>query len=40
MHKVAYDFMTDPRWRILDEVDKENAFQDFLDGLWVKEKEQ
>jgi hypothetical protein len=36
MHKVAYDFMTDPRWRILDEIDKENTFQDHIDELWNK----
>jgi len=38
MHKVEYDFLTDPRWRILDEADKKNTFQDYLDELWNKEK--
>jgi hypothetical protein len=36
MHKVAYDFLTDPRWRLLDEIDKENTFQDYIDDLMVK----
>ena len=39
MHKVQFDFITDPRWRMLDGVDKENAFQDYMDELLVKEKE-
>lgn len=40
MHKVAYDFMTDPRWRLLEEHDRENAFQSYLDELWQKEKDE
>ena len=31
LHRVQFDFITDPRWRILDGVDKENAFQDYMD---------
>ncbi len=38
MHKVEYDFLTDPRWRILEDADKKNTFQDYLDELWNKEK--
>lgn len=36
MHKVQYDFITDPRWRILEGNDKENAFQDYMDELYNK----
>ena len=36
MHKVQFDFITDPRWRILDGIDKENAFQDYMDELMIK----
>lgn len=36
MHKVQFDFITDPRWRILDGMDKENAFQDYMDELMIK----
>lgn len=39
MHKIQYDFITDPRWRILEGVDKENTFQDYMDELYVKQKE-
>ena len=38
MHKVTYDFQTDPRWRILDENEKENVYQGYMDELWGKEK--
>ena len=38
MHRVQFDFITDPRWRMLDGIDKENAFQDYMDELIVKEK--
>lgn len=31
MHKVAYDFMADPRWRLLEEHERENTFQAYLD---------
>ena len=27
MHKVQFEFITDPRWRLLEGIDKENAFQ-------------
>lgn len=40
MHKVAYDFITDPRWRLLDEHERENTFQNYLDELYHKEKEE
>ena len=39
MHKIAYDFMTDPRWRLLDEHDRENTFQNYMDELAHKERE-
>ena len=39
MHRVAYDFMTDPRWRLLEEHEKENAFQGYMDELWQQEKD-
>jgi len=31
MHRIAYDFMTDPRWRLLDEHERENTFQNYMD---------
>lgn len=40
MHKIAYDFMADPRWRLLEEHERENAFQDYMDELAQKEKEE
>jgi hypothetical protein len=40
MHKVAYDFMIDPRWRILEEHDRESAFQQYIDELWNREKKE
>ena len=39
MHKIQFDFIADPRWRILEGADKENAFQDYMDELYSKEKE-
>lgn len=39
MHRIAYDFMTDPRWRLLDEHERENTFQNYMDQLAQKEKE-
>ena len=31
MHKVQFEFITDPRWRLLEGIDKENAFQQYMD---------
>lgn len=31
MHKMAYDFMADPRWRLLDEHERENTYQNYMD---------
>ena len=39
MHKIAYDFLTDPRWRLLDEHERENTFQNYMDELAQKERE-
>lgn len=36
MHKVQYDFITDPRWRLLEGIEKQNAFQEYLDKLALK----
>lgn len=38
MHKVAYDFMADGRWRVLEEHDREATFQLYIDELWGMEK--
>jgi pre-mRNA-processing factor 40 len=40
MHRVAYDFLPDPRWRLLEEHDRENTFQAYLDELAQKEKDE
>lgn len=39
MHKIAYDFLTDPRWRLLEEHERENAYQGYMDELAQKERE-
>lgn len=38
-HKVAHLFMNDYRWKALEEKDRENIFQDFLDYLFDLEKQ-
>lgn len=40
MHKVAYDFLADPRWRLLEEHERENAFQQYMDELAQKERDE
>ena len=40
MHKIAYDFITDPRWRLLDEHERENTFQNYMDELYQKEMQE
>jgi hypothetical protein len=37
---MAYDFMTDPRWRLLEEHERENTFQNYMDELAQKEREE
>lgn len=39
-HKVAHHFMSDQRWKMVEERDRESLFQDFLDELYNKEKEE
>jgi pre-mRNA-processing factor 40 len=39
-YKTAHFFHGDPRWRILEEREREELFQDFLDELERKEKEK
>lgn len=38
-HKVAVNFIHDPRWKLVEDRDREILFQDFLDELFNKEKE-
>ncbi len=38
MHKIAYDFIADPRWRLLEEHQRENTFQTYMDEIAQKEK--
>lgn len=38
-HKVAYLLVHDPRWKVVEERDREILFQDYLDELYNKEKE-
>lgn len=38
-HKVAHHFLSDQRWKMVEERDRESLFQDFLDDLYNKEKE-
>lgn len=40
MHRVAYDFVADPRWRLLEEHERENTFQAYMDELAQKEREE
>ena len=39
-HKVCHQFVGDSRWKSLDEKDRENIFQDYLDSLYEKEREE
>jgi len=39
-HKTAHFFQGDPRWRILEEKEREELFQDFLDELERRDKEK
>jgi len=39
-HKSAHLFMNDHRWKELDDRDRENIFQDYLDYLMDSEKLQ
>ena len=39
-YKTAHFFHGDPRWRILEEREREELFQDFLDDLERKEKDK
>jgi FF domain. len=39
-YKVAHHFVNDPRWKALEDRDRENIFQDYLDDLFQKEKEE
>jgi hypothetical protein len=39
-HKVAQHFIMDQRWKMVEERDREVLFQDFLDDLYNKEKEE
>jgi hypothetical protein len=39
-HKISHLFVLDPRFRILEERDKENVFQDYMDDLYNSEKEE
>lgn len=38
-YKTAHMFINDPRYKALDERDRENCFQDYLDKLYDQEKE-
>lgn len=38
-HKISHMFLLDPRFKILEERDKENVFQDYMDDLYSSEKE-
>ena len=38
-HKTAHLFANDPRYKALEERDRENCFQDYLDKLYDQEKE-
>ena len=38
-HKVAHLFIHDARWKAVEERDRENIFQDYLDESYNKEKE-
>jgi|JI6StandDraft_1071083.scaffolds.fasta_scaffold02401_10 hypothetical protein len=40
MHKMISEFAPDPRWRALDEVERENVYQMYMDELLNKEKEE
>ena len=40
MHKVQFEFITDPRWRLLEGIDKENAFQQYMDELLIVERDE
>jgi len=39
-HKVMNHYTHDERWRAVDEKDRESLFQDHLDDLFNKEKEE
>ena len=39
-YKVYPIFVNDPRWKALDERERENLFQNYLDELYDKEKEE
>lgn len=39
-HKVAHVFMNDYRWKALEDKDRENIFQDYLDELFENEKQE
>ena len=39
-YKISHMFILDPRFKILEERDKENVFQDYMDDLYSKEKEE
>ena len=38
-HRVKHLLSSEPRWRAIDERERENLLQDFLDELLLKEKE-
>jgi hypothetical protein len=38
-YKVFQLFMNDPRWKALEDREREQTFQDFLDDLYEKERE-
>ena len=39
-YKTAHMFVHDPRWKAVDERDRENMFQDYLDDCYTHEKEE
>eukprot|EP01017_Pseudomicrothorax_dubius_P008723 TRINITY_DN12880_c0_g1_i2.p1 TRINITY_DN12880_c0_g1~~TRINITY_DN12880_c0_g1_i2.p1 ORF type:complete len:491 (-),score=154.88 TRINITY_DN12880_c0_g1_i2:124-1596(-) len=39
-HKVSMQFHHDQRWKAIDERDRENLFQDFLDDLYERERDR
>lgn len=39
-YKVFHLFMNDLRWKALDDREREQTFQEYLDDLYEKEKEE
>lgn len=39
-YNVSRTLAADPRYKNVDDKDREEIFQDFIDGLWEQKKEE